>query len=111
MDPRAAITIDAARPLDATARKEIRARSALALRLEGYGLVTAEMLYGLPDAPHVLNTFIFQDWDRAPDFSRLFDFIAFWHAEIEGPLHSVRFTHHGGVAPTDWRSSVGTWSV
>ena len=50
--------------------------------LKGYGLTTAEMFYGMPDHPAVLNTFIWQDYDIAPDHPRLFDFIAFWKEEI-----------------------------
>ncbi|MCH2077395.1 MAG: usg protein [Rhodobacteraceae bacterium] len=75
--------------------------------LKGYGLTTAEMFYGLPDHPAVLNTFIWQDYDIAPDHPRLFEFIAFWNDEIEGPLNSVRFTHRVALEPGKWRSVVG----
>ncbi len=79
--------------------------------LKGYGLTTAEMFYRMPDHRHVLNTFIWQDYDQAPDHERLFGFIEFWQAEIEGPLHSVRFTHRRLVAPGDWRNVVGEFRV
>ena len=75
--------------------------------LKGYGLTTAEMFYRMPDHRHVLNTFVWQDYDQAPDHERLFGFIEFWQAEIEGPLHSVRFTHRALVAPGEWRNVVG----
>ncbi len=32
-------------------------------RLEGYGLTTAEILYHLPDHPHLLQTFVWQQLD------------------------------------------------
>jgi uncharacterized protein Usg len=77
------------------------------LMLKGYGLTTAEMFYHMPDHPHVLNTFVWQDYDLAPDHPRLFDFIEFWQEEIEGPLHSVRFTHRKLIRPGEWRNVVG----
>ena len=39
------------------------------MMLKGYGLTTAEMFYHMPDFTHVLNTFIWQDYDIAPDLS------------------------------------------
>lgn len=76
------------------------------LMLAGYGLTTAEMIYRMPDYRNVLNTFVWQDYDLAPDYPRLFDFIAFWHDEIDGPLHSVRFTHRKMISPGQWRNVV-----
>lgn len=73
------------------------------LLLKGYGLTTAEMVYRMPDHRHVLNSFIWQDYDLAPDYPRLFEFIEFWQRELEGPLHSVRFTHRRRLAPGEWR--------
>ena len=77
------------------------------LMLKGYGLTTAEMFYHMPDFPHVLNTFLWQDYDLAPDYHRLFSFIEFWQEEIEGLLHSVRFSHRKMIAPGEWRNVVG----
>lgn len=82
-------------------------KSETELLLRGYGLTTAEMIYHLPDAPHVLNTFTWQDYDIAPDHPRLFRFIEYWQDEIEGPLHSVRFAHRKQISPTEWRNVTG----
>ena len=76
------------------------------LMLAGYGLTTAEMIYRMPDYRNVLNTFVWQDYDLAPDYPRLFDFIAFWQDEIDEPLHSVRFTHRKMISPGHWRNVV-----
>ncbi|MEL7098626.1 MAG: usg protein [Pseudomonadota bacterium] len=81
------------------------------LLLKGYGLTTAEFFYRMPDYPSVLNTFVWQEYDRAPDHDRLFDFIGFWQREIEGALHSVRFTHRTMVSPTEWRHQVGEFRL
>lgn len=81
------------------------------LMLKGYGLTTAEFIYHMPDHPHVLNTFLWQDYDLAPDHDRMFKFIAFWQREIEGPLHSVRFTHRKMISAGEWRHVTGEFTV
>ncbi len=81
------------------------------MMLKGYGLTTAEFFYHMPDYAHVLNTFVWQDYDTAPDHPRLFKFVEFWQDEIEGPLHSVRFTHRKLIAPGEWRSVVGEFTL
>ena len=82
-------------------------KSQTELMLKGYGLTTAEMIYHMPDHPHVLNSFIWQEYDLAPDHDRLLDFIAFRQGEIDGPLHSVRFTHRKMISAGEWRNVVG----
>jgi uncharacterized protein Usg len=37
-------------------------------QLAGYGLATAEILYRMPDHPRFLQTYIWQDYDIAPEF-------------------------------------------
>ena len=37
-------------------------------QLEGYGLTTAEILYRLPDHPVLLQSYLWQEYDVAPDF-------------------------------------------
>jgi uncharacterized protein Usg len=77
------------------------------MMLNGYGLTTAELYYRMPDYTHVLNTFIWQEYDLAPDHPNLFKFIEFWQSEIEGPLHSVKFTHRKLISPGEWRHVTG----
>ncbi|MCE8009668.1 usg protein [Aestuariivita sp.] len=81
------------------------------MMLKGYGLTTAELYYRMPDYTHVLNTFIWQDYDLAPDHPKLFEFIGFWQEEIDGPLHSVRFAHRKMISPGEWQNSVGEFRV
>ena len=68
------------------------------LLLKGYGLTTAEFFYRMPDFQNVLNSFVWQDYDLAPDHPKLLKFIEFWQEELEGPLHSVRYCHKGAVS-------------
>lgn len=77
------------------------------LMLKGYGLTTAEFYYHMPDYAHVINTFVWQDYDLAPDHPKLFKFIEFWQDEIEGPLHSVQFIHRKMISPGEWRQVTG----
>jgi uncharacterized protein Usg len=55
-----------------------------------YRLTTVEILYHLPDHPTLLQTFIWQDLDLAPQYPMLNKFLDFWRREIDGSLHSVR---------------------
>jgi uncharacterized protein Usg len=81
------------------------------LMLKGYGLTTAEIYYGMPDYQHVLNSYIWQEYDLAPDYPKLFDFIEFWQRDLDGPLHSVRFTHRKMIGPGEWRNVVGEFRL
>ncbi len=81
------------------------------LMLRGYGLTTAELFYRMPDHQLVLNSFIWQEYDLAPDYPKLFEFIEFWQTEIEGPLHSVRFVHRKMIAANEWRNVVQEFTL
>lgn len=72
-------------------------------QLEGYGLTTAEIHFYRPDAPSLLQLFVWQEYDLAPDFPVLFEFLDHWRREIEAALHSVRIAHDKLVRPTEWR--------
>jgi uncharacterized protein Usg len=73
-------------------------------QLEGYGLTTAEIHYYRPDAPSLLQLFIWQEYDLAPDFPTLFDFLDHWRREIGAALHSVRIAHDRLIGFTEWRA-------
>ncbi len=81
------------------------------MMLRGYGLTTAELFYRLPDYRNVLNSFIWQEYDLAPDHPRLFKFVEFWQQKIEGPLHSVRFTHRRMLTSGEWQNQVGEFNL
>jgi uncharacterized protein Usg len=59
-------------------------------QLRDYRLTTAEIIYHLPDHPDLLQSFIWQKLDLAPDFPELRRFLEFWSRNLEGKLHSVR---------------------
>lgn len=81
------------------------------LQLKGWRLTTAEIMYRMPDYRSVLQTFIWQDYDLAPQFPRLIQFLDFWSHNLEGPLASVRVAHAGIVAPVELRYVGSEWKL
>ncbi|MGE5545697.1 MAG: usg protein [Solirubrobacterales bacterium] len=75
----------------------------LALQLRGWRLTTAEILYFLPDHPSLLQSFIWQQLDRAPDFPQLHRFLDFWAHSLDGRLHSVTVASCELVKPAEAR--------
>lgn len=85
--------------------------SEMELMLRDYRLTTAEILYHMPDHPSMLQSFIWQQLDIAPEFPRLKEFLAFWEREIDGKLHSVRVGSCEIIKPGEWRHVDGIYSV
>ena len=63
---------------------------ALRLQLRDYRLTTAEILYHLPDHPNLLQSYLWQEYDLAPNFPVLHKFLDFWSHNLDGKLHSVK---------------------
>lgn len=76
-----------------------------AAQLEGFSLTTAEILYRLPDAPTLLQTFVWQEYDVAPRFPKLRGFLDFWARELDGPIHSVRVASAQLLRPVEIRAA------
>jgi len=77
-------------------------------QLSGKSLTTAEIMYHMPDHPSLLQAFIWQDYDLAPEFPRLCSFLDFWARNLDGPLSSVRVAHREMVQPADYRFVEGS---
>ena len=78
------------------------------LRMNRYGLTTAEINHHhLPDHPILLQLYVWQEYDLAPDFPELKGFLGYWQRELEGALHSVRVAHHRLIRPSEWRAVEG----
>jgi uncharacterized protein Usg len=80
-------------------------------QLEGYSLTTAEILYHLPDHPHLLQTFIWQQHDLFPEFPELRRFLTFWQEALDGPLHSVKVAHSRLIKPAELRAIGSEFSL
>lgn len=77
--------------------------SAFLRQIEGFSLTTAEILYRLPDHPRLLQSYVWQDYDLAPRFPKLTDFLGFWHANLDGALYRIRVTHRKLITPAEFR--------
>jgi uncharacterized protein Usg len=80
-------------------------------RLLGYGLLTAEILYRMPDHPRLLQSFLWQTEDLAPKFPELTRFLKFWEREIEGRIHAVRIAHQNLLEPAEIRYADGEFLI
>jgi uncharacterized protein Usg len=80
-------------------------------QLGGYGLTTAHILYHMPDHPHLLQSFIWQEYDLFPRFPELERFLAFWRDKIEGPLHSVTVAHARLIKPAEIKALGSEFSL
>jgi len=73
------------------------------LQVMGYRLTTAEIIYRLPDHPALLQSFIWQKFDLAPDYPELRKFLDFWRDNLDGKLHSVNVRQSTRTAPNRFR--------
>jgi uncharacterized protein Usg len=69
----------------------------------GSRLTTAQITYYLPDHPALLQEFMWQTLDEAPDFPRIQRFLGFWRREIHAVIHSVQVSCVGLVSPARLR--------
>ena len=79
-------------------------------QLKGGRLTTAEVLYYMPDHPKLLQSFVWQTLDIAPEYPRVHRFLEHWRREIEAVIHSVTLSTAGLVSPAKVRfaDTVGT---
>ena len=80
-------------------------------QLDGYGLTTATILYHMPDHKHVLQTYVWQEYDLAPRFPVLLQFLDFWKRELEVPLHSVTVAHSRLIKPAEFQAVNGVLTL
>jgi len=73
----------------------------LEMMLRGWRLTTAEILYRLPDHPSLLQSYLWQELDKTPDFPALKKFLDYWERHIEGRLHSVTICQATVIAPAE----------
>jgi uncharacterized protein Usg len=83
----------------------------LVLQLRGYRLTTAEILYHMPDHPNVLQSFVWQHLDIAPEYPVLRRFLDFWLRNIDGKLHSVKVAHASIVTPGELRHAQASFTL
>lgn len=77
----------------------------LSLRMAGWRLATAEVLYYMPDHPSLLQSFVWQTLDLAPKYPRIHQFLEFWRREIDAVIHSVQLSSGETLAPAVVKSA------
>lgn len=75
----------------------------LSVQMRDFRLTTAKILYHLPDHVHLLQEYVWQDYDLAPQFPALRKFLDFWTRELDGKLHSVYVANYKLITPGDYR--------
>lgn len=80
-----------------------RGDAAFAAQIAGFSLTTAEIIYRLPDHPALLQSYIWQEYDLAPRFPKLYAFLDFWTTKLEGKLFKVTVAHSRLIRPAELR--------
>lgn len=75
----------------------------LTKQLSDYRLTTAKILYHMPDFEELLQEYIWQEYDIAPQYPCLHKFLDFWTRELDGKLHSVYVAKQELITPGDYR--------
>lgn len=70
---------------------------------ENYRLTTAEIFYHLPGHPEQLQSYVWQEYDHAPDYPELHKFLDNWKRHVEGELHAVYIAKTKPLRPGAWR--------
>ncbi len=85
----------------ALARTDFTVDTDFAAGLSGKRLAVTEVLYYMPACPALLQSFVWQTLDQAPDFPRIQRFLDYWRREIDAVIHSVTISggKPGLIAP------------
>lgn len=83
----------------------------LRTQLNGYRLTTAEITYRMPDHPDLLQSYLWQEYDLAPRYPRLQEFLEFWERNLDGRLHSVRVAATKLLSNSPYRHMEGLFSL
>ena len=83
----------------------------LAKQLNDFRLTTAEIIYHMPDFPELLQSYLWQEYDKAPDFPQLKSFLYFWETNLDGRLHSVRVASAELITPSDARFAEASYTL
>ncbi len=75
----------------------------LGKQMDNYRLITAQIIYHMPDHKNLLQEFIWQEYDLYPKYPALRKFLDFWIKKIEGKLHSVYVARQEIITPSDHR--------
>lgn len=86
-------------------------RNEIELMLDGHGVTTANIFYHMPDFKSVLQSYVWQEYDTAPEFPKLQEFLEFWTDTLDGTIHSVQYCHQKLIKPGEWRTIDGEFKL
>ena len=66
----------------------------MAYIIEKWTLASVQVIYYIPDFPHIVNEFVWQTDDQRPDFPRIDRFLNYWDRYIDGPIKEVYIYDH-----------------
>ena len=84
---------------------------AFLMQIQGYRLATAEIIYHMPDHPHLLQSFLWQQYDLAPHYPVLHRFLEFWRKNLDGAIHTVRVASADIIGPAEIRALNGVFRL
>jgi len=80
-------------------------------QLQSWRLTTAEILYHMPDHPTLLQSYIWQEYDLAPEYPELNRFLGFWVKKLDGRLHSVYVAHRKLITAAEFSTVDGEFLI
>lgn len=80
-------------------------------QMQGYGLTTVQVHFWMPDHKSLIQQLVFQQYDIAPKYPRLGQFLDFWRTDIEAVLHSVCVAHQNLIGPSEWQAVDGVITI
>ena len=66
----------------------------MAYIIEKWTLASVQVIYYIPDFPHIVNEFMWQTDDQRPNFPRIGRFLNYWDRYIDGPIKEVYIYDH-----------------
>ena len=61
----------------------------MAYIIEKWTVASVQVVYYIPDFPHIVNEFLWQTDDQRPDFPRIGRFLNYWDDNIEAIISEV----------------------
>ncbi|MDB5237998.1 MAG: Usg family protein [Candidatus Kaiserbacteria bacterium] len=82
-------------------------------QVEGFGLTTAQIWYTKPGYPWLINSnwLLWQQYDLAPKFPKLLDYLNFWQTNLDGKPVIVRVMHSHLIKATEIKTIDGEFRL
>jgi len=65
----------------------------------------------MPDYPHLLQSFVWQTMDIAPEFPSVAKFLSHWERNIEAVIYSVKVASKALAKPAEFRRVNSIWTL